>query len=323
MSVVVVTPDCYETVRKTIRHWKAQKVRDRLEIVIVAPSANRLGLDESEMRDFHQFRVVEVGTINSTARARAIGVRHASAPVVALSEDHSYPAPGWAEAIINAHKDGWAAVGPVMANANPHGMISWANLLTEYSQWIEPATCGIADHLPGHNGSYKRDVLLKYGDQLEAMLDAESILHWDLRANGHLLYLEPRARTFHQNFSAPFSWVPLRFYGGRLFAAARARNWPLWQRLLYTGSAPFIPLVRMWRIVRELRRPGRPRHLLPRVLPTLMAGLILDGAGEMVGYAFGRGSAMARLSDMEFHRNRHLAEKDTARRSAHESAFTA
>jgi Glycosyl transferase family 2 len=77
-----------------------------------------LGLEESELRDFLQFRVVEVGTINSTARARATGVRHASAPVVALTEDHAYPAPGWAEALINAHKEGWAAVGPVMANAN-------------------------------------------------------------------------------------------------------------------------------------------------------------------------------------------------------------
>ncbi len=39
MSVIVVTPDCYETVRKTVRHLKAQNVKGRLEIVFVAPSA--------------------------------------------------------------------------------------------------------------------------------------------------------------------------------------------------------------------------------------------------------------------------------------------
>lgn len=307
MSVVVVTPDRYETVRKTIRHLRAQKVRDRLEVVLVAPSAGELGLDKSEMQDFLQFRVIEVGPINSTAKARAIGVRHASAPVVALGEDHAYPAPGWAEAIINAHRDGWAAVGPVMANANPRSMISWANFLIEYSQWLEPTTGGVADHLPGHNGSYKRAILLKYDDQLEAMLDAESILHWDLRATGHRLYLEPKARTFHQNHAVPVASISLRFNSGRLFASSRARRWRLWRRLLYTGGAPFIPLVRFWRIVRELCKPGRPRHLLPRVLPTLIIGLLIDGAGEMVGYAFGRGRAMVRLSDMEFHRHRYLA----------------
>jgi hypothetical protein len=273
------------------------------------------------MQDFLQFRVIEVGPINSTAKARAIGVRHASAPVVALSEDHAYPAPGWAEAIINAHKDGWATVGPVMANANPRSMISWVNFLLEYSQWLEPATAGVADHLPGHNGSYKRAILLEYGDQLEAMLDAECILHWDLRAKGHLLYLEPKARTFHQNHAVPVASISLRFNSGRLFASSRARRWPLWRRLLYTGGAPLIPPVRFWRIVRELRRPGRPDHLLPRVLPALIAGLILDGAGEMVGYAFGCGNAMARLSDMEFHRDRYLAKRDRKQQSAYESVI--
>jgi hypothetical protein len=310
MSVVVVTPDCYQTVRKTIRHLRAQNVSGCLEIVLVAPSAAELGLDESEMRDFYQFRVVEVGPINSTARARAIGVRHASAQIIALAEDHAFPAPGWAEAMINAHKESWAAVGPVMANANPRSIVSWANLLIEYAPWLEPATGGPVDHLPGHNGTYKRAILLQYGDQLEAMLDAESILHWDLRAKGHRLYLEPKARTFHQNFSALFPSLSLRFNGGRLFAASRARHWPLWQRLLYTGTGLLIPLVRFWRIIGELCRPGLPGYLLRRVLPTLIVGLLSDGAGEMVGYAFGPGNAMARLSDMEFHRYRYLANSD-------------
>jgi hypothetical protein len=72
-------------------------------------------------------------------------------------------------------------------------------------------------------------------------------------------------------------------------------------------AAPLIPLVRLLRIARELFAPGRPRHLLPRVLPALAVGLVFDGAGEMMGYALGPGAAMAKLSDMEFHRERYLA----------------
>ena len=45
------------------------------------------------------------------------------------------------------------------------------------------------DYLPGHNSSYKRDVLLGYGDRLESMMESETVLHWDLRAKGHRLYL--------------------------------------------------------------------------------------------------------------------------------------
>lgn len=310
MSVVVITPDGYATIRKTIRHLRAQQASGSLEVLIVAPSAEELGLDESEMKSFLRYEVVEVGPVVSTARARAVGALAASARIVAFAEDHAYPAPGWAEALIERHREDWAAVGPVMTNANPRSITSWANLLIEYAQWLDPTEGGERDHLPGHNGSYKRDVLLGYGDRLEAMLDAESVLHWDLRANEHKLYLEPKARTFHQNFSQHTPSLTLRFNGGRLFASSRARYWPAWRRALFTCASPLIPVVRCCRIMRELFRPGRPRRLLPRLLPALMVGLIFDGAGEMAGYALGPGRAMAKLSDMEFHRERYLAGHD-------------
>jgi len=309
MSVVVVTPDDYLTVRKTIKHLRTQTVSRSLELVLVAPSLDGLKLEESEMRDFLGYRIVEVGPVHSTAKARAAGVCAATAPVVALTEDHAYPAPGWAEALIKRHQEDWAAVGPVMHNANPHSMTSWASFLVEYSPWLGPAESGECEHLPGHNGTYERDILLEYGDRLEEMLDAESILHWDLRAKGHRLWLESEARTFHQNFSNPASTIPLRFNGGRLFASARARAWPAWRRIIFVLASPVIPLVRCFRITRDLRKPGRPRHLLPRLLPSLLFSLAFDGAGEMVGYAFGPGRAMANLSDMEFHRHRYIRER--------------
>lgn len=310
MSVVVITPDRYGTIRRTIRHLRAQKVCGSLEVVLVAPSLRELCLDESEMEKFLQYKVVEVGAVSSTARARVAGALESSAPIVAFAEDHAFPAPGWAAALIDRHREEWAAVGPVMTNANPRSITSWANLLIEYAQWLDPTEGGEREHLPGHNCSYKRDILLEYGDRLEAMLDAESILHWDLRARGHKLYLEERARTFHQNFSVQSPSLALRFNGGRLFASSRARYWPIWRRALFTSAAPLIPAVRCLRITRELFRPGRPRHLLPRLLPALIVGLVFDGAGEMAGYALGPGRAMAKLSDMEFHRERYLARHD-------------
>jgi glycosyltransferase involved in cell wall biosynthesis len=310
MSIVIVTPDRYETIRRTILHLRSQKAGDLLEVVIVAPSKDELGLIESEVKDFLQCCIVEVGPIHSTAKARAAGIRQASAPVIALVEDHSYPCPGWAETLIAAHRQPWAAVGPVVCNANPESLISWTNLLVEYGPWLDPREAEAVDHLPGHNGTYKRSLLLEYGPELEAMLEAESILHWDLRAKGYQLYLEPGAKTSHLNFSSIFSSILLRFYAGRLFASTRAWHWSLFRRFFYFTSSPLIPLVRLLRITRELRRPGRPRNLLPRILPALVMGLILDGVGEMIGYAFGRGHTMEKLSDMEFHRYRYLNKQD-------------
>jgi hypothetical protein len=310
MSVIVITPDDFASIRETIIRLKAQNVSGGLEIVIAAPSESALHLNEAELEGFHGFSVVEVGPMTSTARARAAGVRAASAPVVAFVEDHAFPAKGWAEALIAAHRQPWAAVGPVIANANPRTLTSWVNFVIEYGHWLEPCPGGTGEHLPGHNGSYKRAVLLDYGTNLESMLDAESILQWDLRAKGYELYLEPAAKTFHQNFSRVFPSASLRFNGGRLFAASRARHWPALRRLLYCAGAPLIPFVRLRRIVLALRKPGRRRDLLPRILPLLFAALAVDAAGEMVGYALGEGDAIRKLSEMEFHRDRYLAKVD-------------
>lgn len=310
MSVVIITPDNYQTVRETIKYLRAQTVKEKLEIVIVAPSFNNLDLNESELKEFQSFGVVEFGPIKSSAKARAAGIRRASAPVIAFVEDHAYPDPRWAEVLIGTHRQSWAAVGPAMCNANPTHMTSWANLIIEYGPWLDPAEASVVDHLPGHNSTYKRLQLLDYGSELEAMLEAESILHWDLRAKGYQLYLEPAAKTFHMNFCSAVSSIALRFYAGRHFASTRSHTWPSLLRFFYFTGSPLIPLIRLLRILRELRRPGRPQKILPCVLPSLVIGLVLDGIGEMIGYGFGIGDAVEKLTDMEFHRERRMNRRD-------------
>jgi hypothetical protein len=311
MSVVLLTPTGYETIRRTLKHLRAQTVRDRLEIVIVAPAASGLGLDWGELADFFKVQVVEVGPFSSVAAARAAGIRQALAPIVALAEDHCFPAPDWAAALIAAHRQPWAVVGPLVANANPGSAISWANHLVEYGLWTEPAVPGPVEFLPGHNSAYKRALLLDYGPELPAMLEAECLLHQDLRSRGHQVYFEPRARTYHLNYSKPFSWIPAHFYGSRLFASARARygRWSLKKRLVYGGAAVLIPLVRLRRIWPKAQAAlGSERFR--RLLPIVSAVLLVSACGEMAGYLGGPGQAMQHLSRLEFQRPLHLSERD-------------
>jgi glycosyltransferase involved in cell wall biosynthesis len=312
MSVVIITPDRYESIRKTIKHLRAQTVRDRLEVIIVAPSADRLDLDESELEEFLQFRVVGVGAIRSTGGAMAAGFRQASAAVVAYAEEHSYPEPRWAEALIEAHRQPWAAVGAMIANANPWSMVSWAQIFTDFGPFVEPTAPGEVDGLAWHHAAYKRAILQEYGPALDAMLETEGILHRDLRARGYRLYLEPAAKGHHLNVSLLSSYLEGEFYGGRMFGAARARygDWSIFRRLLYIGAMPLIPLVRIGRVLQDIRRSGRHRDLLPRILPAMSMGLVMHAIGEVTGYAFGAGAAAQRRVTFELERCRHVAEQD-------------
>ena len=310
MSVIVITPDRYATIRRLMGCLAAQTIREQLEIIIVAPVEVRLELDQKVVQSFAVVHVESVKSIDSFAEAQAIGVRAATSPVVAFTEDHSLPDPHWAENLVYAHRKEWAGVGPVVTNGNPRSLISWTNLAIEYGEWLAPAESNVATHLPGHNSSYKRDILLRYGNKLGTWLESESILHWDLTLKGYQLWLESSARTAHQNFSDFFWAIYLRFCCGRVFAGSRVRNWSRFMRFIYFCGSPMIPFVRSYRIMRELRRPGRPRHLLPRMAPLLLLFLVCDGIGEMVGYASGSGKADNRMTKMEFHRERFMNSVD-------------
>ncbi len=310
MSVILVAPGGYHPLRTTIGHLRTQTGRHQLEIVIVSPSTEPVELDQDELACFHSMQLVKVDPGVSPAGARAAGIRGARAPVVVLAEDHSYPDPGWAEALIAAHQGPWAVVGPEVGNANPASAISWANLLIEYGQWLSPAPAGERDHLPGHNSAYKRDILVGYGDRLEAMLEAESVLHWDLRARGLKLYLEPAARTRHLNVSKLSSLADMRIAGGRLFAGWRAKGWPWPQRLARMAGASLRPVLGMRETLPEIRRSGLSRDLFPRILPALLLALALDGLGRMIGYAFGPGLSPSLKWYLEIDREHHVGPRD-------------
>ena len=309
MSVVIVTPDCYGTIRRTMSFLRAQTVADLLEIVIVAPSQSALHIDDSELVGFQRSRIVQLGEVKSVAASNAAGVRQATAPVVAFIEEHSYPEPGWAEALVAAHRGDWASVGPEMHNANPDSVVSWADFWKAYGPWMAPALTGLAEHLPGHNSSYKRSILLEYGPELEAMLEAESVLHWDMRSRGHRLYLEPKAKVFHLNFGLMSAWIPSQYHGGRRFAASRARQWSVGRRVLYACGAPILRLLRCWRILRQVKG-STPVGRVLRVSRVLRVGLVSSAAGEMVGYGLGPGSSTEKLSAWEFHRSRYARGAD-------------
>jgi hypothetical protein len=309
MSIVVIMPDDYAAIRRTVRRLAAQTVKTRLEVVIVAPAAGGSRVMADDVVGFAGVREIQVSEF-TPIRARAAGVRAATAPIVAFVEEHSFPEPEWAAALIRAHEQPWVVVGPTVLNANPASIISWANLVMEYSQVLAPMPGGVVRDAPAHNSAYKRELLLNCGLELEAALESETILHWRWSAQGHPAYLEPAARIRHLNYSLLMPSLSLRFHLGRTFAATRRRGWSWFKRMIYIGGAPLIPLIRLYRMARDLNAPGRPRELLPRLAPVLFLLLAVATLGEVFGYAFGAGSSPQKFDESEFHRERFLNRQD-------------
>jgi hypothetical protein len=309
LSVILVADDTFEPLRRTMRALAAQTVRDRLEIVVVCPSEDSLGLIEAETAGFHSVRVIEIVGLETTSRARAAGIRAARAPVVALGEDHAFPEPGWAEAMIEAHKQRWVGVGPALINANP-GVVSWIAIVMGYGRWVEPVTGGSIDDIPGHNSSWKRSLLLEYGTELESMLTAPTFLNWDLRAKGYELYLEPSAKMRHLQVSSPWSCLVEHFNVARLFPAERSRNWPWYRRLFYVCGMPVLLTRHLRGWLAHFRRIDPTGKILAKAWPLLLIALGVWGVGEIAGYTFGVGLAEERILCFDTHRYRYLNRRD-------------
>ena len=305
MSAILVTPDGLETIRRTVIALAAQTAAERLELVVVAPPAIPIDTAVPELDRFGRLTVIRhPGVADSSSRAKEAGIRAAAAPIVVLCEDHAFPRPEWAGALLSRFEGPWTAVGPVVSNGSPESMIAWSDHLIGYGAWNEGVAGGEVELLPGHNSAYRREALLAYGDELAAMLDSETVLHWDLRSRGHRLFLEPGAVLDHMGFGRLRVWTSVQFDNGRLFAARRLAGASPLRRLAYGLASPAIPLLRLARILRLYRTPAWPRVPLFRFLPVLAYGFAVDGAGQAAGAWLGEGDSMKRLETIHYHRER-------------------
>ncbi|MDA0658072.1 MAG: hypothetical protein O2931_05420 [Planctomycetota bacterium] len=272
LSVILSTIEGFHTIRHVIECLRQQSVCDRIEVLIVVPDKEILKINESVNDAFAKVTIVEVGPGASLEQARAIGVREAIAPIVLFAEDHAYPEPGWAAAIIRAHEGPWTAVSPAVTNANPDSMLSWADFLLSYGDWYYPGSSREIHGALIHNGSFKRDALLDFGEDLAKQLGRKSTLVNDLTSGGSRLYLESGATVHHANVSKFFPCVGLWLCCGRIFAANRVESegWSIVRRLVYILMLPVIPVLRLragWPAIQNARQFER---LFPKIIPGLI-----------------------------------------------------
>jgi hypothetical protein len=308
LSVVLVTLDSYERLRKTMSHLARQTARQSIEMILVSQTRPP-DVREADFAGFAGVRFVETGTFHDTGGPRAAGARAASAPLVAFAEDHCFPEPDWAAGLIQAYEGPWAAVCPAMSNANP-GPVSSADFLLNFghSAWQLPE--GASQSAPWHNTSYRRDILLGYGDQLGRLLEAEIRIHEDLRRRGLQLFMAGSLRIYHVNLSRWPSFLACQLFGGRLYGAARAESggWNLGRKLFYTAMLPLIPLRRLSDVLRNAKRTGV--EFTPAFLLALAAGLSASALGEVSGYMLGQGNMGRRRVSFELERFRYVRPED-------------
>jgi hypothetical protein len=229
--------------------------------------------------------------------ARAAGLRVARGYVaVAFILDHCYPGPQWAEALLEAYRGPWAAVGFAFACDAPATYGARAAKIADHGPFLEGTRGGRAESLSFTEVSYRRGFLDGLGD-LSRVLDCEFFAEERIRDERLEIWVEPEAVVVHENLStvllnarASYNWS--RLVGGRQFRGARLG---MARRLLYALLSPLaVPVLRTVRLVRDTRDTVARRELAT-ALPAIIVKNIAEGLGQAHGYLFGEGAAAQRV----------------------------
>jgi len=235
--------------------------------------------------------------------ARALGVRQARGRYVAFLEDHSVALPGWLKAVGAALDGPWAGVGAEMHNGNAGVGISDAVWLMNYPPiWRPPARYGPCSGIPGHNSTYRRDVLMAMGGDLPALLQNEASLQWKLREQGYEVGIDPAIKVAHLSETSTIQLVRGYFAMHRNFGSVRARvcRWSLLSRVLRVLATPLVPAVRFVRFSYAALhdRPADVKTIL-RFAPVILVAQSAVALGMAVGYVLGPGDSGRKLLEFE------------------------
>lgn len=222
---------------------------------------------------------------------RASGIFAATAPYVAVIEDHCLITSGWARSLVRTHRMGASVVGGPVRNVALR-IRDWAAFLFEYSAHMEPSDGGATRDLTGMNVSYDTRAISAIDDLLRQG-KWEGWLHGRLLSRGYVLHLEPSAVIEHAKDFGIREFCSQRFHYARAHAAMRNADLGRARRALYAVASPLIGPLLMLRIARNvIRRRTRKREFL-LALPLLAMYCAVTAIGEAPGYVLGdRGSLL-------------------------------
>jgi hypothetical protein len=298
--VVVVTGDTLEPHCETVDLGHCldallQQAQPAALEIIVPYHAGVGGISELSQR-FPSVNFVRLAELRTRSRQggsrehhdemRACGVAAAQAAIIACLEDHVRPAPDWAEKLLAAHRQPFAAIGGAIENAVDRPL-NWAVYFCDLGKYQNPVLAGESAYASTVNIAYKRSALEAVCPVWQDSFN-ETRVHAALAGRGEKLALAPDVVVFHARSGQRLARAMREFLvWGRSYGRVRARLLGVRQTVTLTLSAPLIPALLLARMATRVVQRGRARWAFVRALPYTFLLACAWSAGETAGYADG------------------------------------
>lgn len=292
LSVVVPSVNGFDDLSGTLEALERQRADVVLEVLVV----DRLGpaLRQLVASRFPLVRMLEVDADATIPHMRAVAFAAATAPAVAVLEDHVIVPDGWAKAMLRAQTPSTPVVAGAVENAATEHLVDWAAYLCEYSHCTPPLPAGPVDWLTGNNVVYPRELLERYRTIIESGA-WENRLHDAFKADGIPLTCRPEIVVGHKMHYSIGLYMSQRYLYSRSYAGARAEGAGFAKRMAMGAASLALPPLLFWRTVSRIRAKGRHTGELVRSLPLLALFVVAWAAGEAVGYVAGPGDSLSKV----------------------------
>jgi hypothetical protein len=293
LSIVIPSVNGKSWLLPCLERVEQQTIRDSIEVIV----CDRLR-DETAEAVRQRFPNVQLECSPDGAtipQLRWMGLKKASAPIVAVIEDHSMLPRTWAEEVLEAHRQyegqNEGVIGGPVENGTTASVFDWAFFLTEYAPLLPPMSAQRATGIAGGNASYRRALLPLDDDRFANLW--ENHLQQELKRKGVALRIHPGMTLLHRNPFTQQEFRRQRYLFLRSIAAMRAQSWGILRRLIHGGGALLVlPWLLPLRVILAVWRKHRNRRELIASLPMIVSFLWIGIAGEIAGYLGGDGGSL-------------------------------
>lgn len=291
LSVVIPSVNGWGDLEGCLEALEEERATTPLEALVV----ERVGatVRERVANRFPWVTILPVGVEQTIPQMRALAFDRATAPSVAVIEDHVVVPPGWARGLLLARENA-QVVGGGVRNAATETLLDWAAFLCEYSHLLPPLAAGPSSWITGNNTVYDRALLEQFRETTHAGR-WENYLHDTMRDNGVALISRPDIVVGHKKHYTFGEYFSQRYLYARSYAGARVADAGAGRRVAYGLAAFALPPLLLWRTVSRTLRKEVDRSLVWRSIPLTALFVCAWGAGEVVGYWFGAGDSLRKV----------------------------
>ena len=315
LAVIFAVRGNFANIQKTLDCLQCQTAVDRIDLLVTSDSPALLR--EAERHVGARGVLVNprflLNHASELAGARLLAAHEATAEIITIAEDHSFPDPNFASELLEVF-DSFPevlAASPLVHNPNPETAVSRAYFILAHG-CLNPipgsSRTSEAARLPWHNTTYRRTAFLSAARDV-GLMQAEGLLQAEIRrpsSNARFVHCQQTA-LWHVNISrlGPALWET--FHGGRVFGAERARyeRWGQGVRLVRAGLFPLVAVRKVIQCSHQLFSNSFP----VQSMATLACASLLAFAhafGESVGNILGKGDSAVQGANWEYNRARFL-----------------